>query len=45
MHGEGNVADAIHQLFTISKRKYFDGKTMPVYDLTKFRKGGLLSLF
>lgn len=45
MSGEGNIAEAIHQLFTVSKRKYFEGKTMPVYDLTKFRKGGLLSLF
>ncbi|MCE2956906.1 MAG: PA0069 family radical SAM protein [Flammeovirgaceae bacterium] len=45
MSGEGNVADAIHQLFKASKKKYFAGKTMPVYDLTKFRKGGSLSLF
>lgn len=45
MRGEGNVADAIHQLFKTSKKKYFAGKTMPVYDLTKFRKGGSLSLF
>jgi DNA repair photolyase len=45
MSGEGNVADAIHQLFKASKKKYFAGKTMPVYDLTKFIKGGSLSLF
>jgi DNA repair photolyase len=45
MSGEGNIADAIHQLFRTSKKKYFAGKTMPVYDLTKFRKGGMLSLF
>jgi DNA repair photolyase len=45
MSGEGSIADAIHQLFTVSKRKYFDGKSMPPYNLTKFRKGGLLSLF
>jgi DNA repair photolyase len=45
MSGEGNIADAIHQLFKASKKKYFAGKTMPVYDLTKFRKGGSLSLF
>jgi DNA repair photolyase len=45
MSGEGNIADAIHQLFRSSKKKYFAGKTMPVYDLTKFRKGGMLSLF
>jgi hypothetical protein len=45
MSGEGNIADAIHQLFRSSKKKYFAGKTMPVYDLTKFRKGRMLSLF
>jgi DNA repair photolyase len=45
MGGEGNIADAIHQLFRTSKKKYFAGKAMPVYDLTKFRKGGMLSLF
>lgn len=45
MTGDGNIADAIHQLFTVSKRKYFGGKSMPPYNLTKFRKGGLLSLF
>ncbi|MCA6379772.1 MAG: PA0069 family radical SAM protein [Cytophagales bacterium] len=45
MRGEGHIADAIHQLFHSSKKKYFTGKSMPVYDLTKFRKGGMLSLF
>jgi DNA repair photolyase len=45
MSGEGNIAESIHQLFTISKRKFFEGRSMPPYNLTKFRKGGLLSLF
>lgn len=45
MTGEGNFADTIQQLFTVSKRKYFAGKKMPPIDLTKFRKGGNLSLF
>ncbi len=45
MSGEGNIADAIHQLFRSSKKKYFAGRSMPVYDLIKFRKGGMLSLF
>lgn len=45
MAGEGNEAEAIRQLFRIAKKKYFEGKSMPVYDLTKFRKGGNLSLF
>lgn len=45
MSGEGNIADAIHQLFHVSKKKFFEGRSMPPLDLTKFRKGGLLSLF
>jgi DNA repair photolyase len=45
MTGEGNIADSIHQLFRSSKKKYFKNKIMPPYDLTKFRKGGTLSLF
>ena len=45
MSGEGNIADAIHQLYRASKTKYFKLKSMPAYDLTKFRKGGNLSLF
>jgi DNA repair photolyase len=45
MSGEGNFAETIHQLFAISKKKYFANKKMPPIDLTKFRKGGNLSLF
>lgn len=45
MSGEGNIADAIHQLFSVSKRKHFEGRSMPPFNLTKFRRGGLLSLF
>lgn len=45
MRGEGNIADAIHQLFRSSKKKYFANRAMPVYDLAKFRKGGTLNLF
>lgn len=45
MTGEGSYAEAIHQLFRTSKAKYFRNKGMPVFDLTKFRKGGNLSLF
>jgi len=45
MSGEGNIAEAIHQLFSVSKKRFFQGRSMPPYDLTKFRKGGLLSLF
>ncbi len=45
MRGEGNFAEAIHQLFNVSKRRYFTGRAFPPLDLTKFRKGGTLSLF
>jgi DNA repair photolyase len=45
MTGEGNHADIIHQLFRTAKRKYFVDKKMPAIDLTKFHRGGNLSLF
>src|SRR3954466_14082471 len=45
MSGEGNIADAIHQLFRTAKKKFMAGREIPPYDLTKFRRGGNLSLF
>lgn len=45
MTGEGNFAEAIHQLFRVSRKKFFAGRNMPPIDLTKFRKGGNFSLF
>jgi len=45
MSGEGNIADVIHQLHTIAKKKYFSNQKLPPYNLTLFRKGGKLSLF
>lgn len=45
MAGDGNIADVIHQLFHSAKKKYMAGRTAPPYDLTKFRRGGNLSLF
>lgn len=45
MAGDGNIADSIHQLYRAAKKKYFSNKQLPPYDLTKFRKGGNLSLF
>jgi DNA repair photolyase len=45
MTGEGNFAEVIHQLFKVSKKKYFGERKFPPIDLTKFRKGGNLSLF
>jgi len=45
MEGSGNFARTIHDLFDVSKRKYFAGRSFPPYDLTRFRKSGNLSLF
>jgi DNA repair photolyase len=45
MTGEGNYAEVVQQLFRSAKKKYFAGRSMPSMDLTKFRKGGSLSLF
>ena len=45
MAGDGNIADVIHQLFRSAKKKYLKDRMVPPYDLTKFRKGGNLSLF
>ena len=45
MKGEGAYAEAIHQLFRASRKKYFKDRSMPSYDLMKFRKGGMISLF
>lgn len=45
MTGEGNYAEAVQQLFRSSKKKYFEGRSLPPLDLTKFRKGGNLNLF
>ena len=45
LSGDGTVADAIQQLFRVSKKKYFQGRQMPAYDLTRFRKGGVFGLF
>lgn len=40
MGGEGNIAQAIHQLFTMAKRKYLSGRDRFEYDLTVFRRPG-----
>jgi len=45
MTGEGNYAEAVQQLFRSAKKKYFEGRSMPSMDLTKFRKGGNFNLF
>jgi DNA repair photolyase len=38
MGGEGPVAEQIHQLFTIAKRKHLAGRELPAYDFTHFRR-------
>ena len=45
MSGEGPLAAAIHQLFQHAKNKYMAGRSMPVYNLGAFRRGGQYSLF
>ena len=45
MTGEGHIAESIHQMFKISKRKYMANCTIPPFDLTRFRKNGNLNLF
>ncbi|MBX2841413.1 MAG: PA0069 family radical SAM protein [Flammeovirgaceae bacterium] len=45
MRGEGKIADSITQLYKISKAKYFKDKKLPPFNLTKFRRGGNMTLF
>ena len=45
MTGEGREAEMIQQLFKTCKKKYFEGRSFPEYDLTKFRRNGNLNLF
>lgn len=45
MKGEGQISEAIRQLYRASKRKYMAGRHMPNFDLTKFRRHGNLMLF
>lgn len=45
MKGEGNIAEAIHQLYRAAKKKYLAGSGMPPINLSKFRRGGSLNLF
>lgn len=43
MKGEGVFAESIHQLFRQSRKKYFQDRSMPEFNLKAFRKGGNLS--
>lgn len=38
MRGEGEFADMLSRMFHTMHRKYFQGKTMPQYNLTAFRR-------
>ncbi len=43
--GEGPIAMAIKNLFHTSKKKYFGERSLPAFDVSKFRKGGNYTLF
>lgn len=45
MAGDGQIANAIHQLYRMARKRHFTGKGMAPLDLTRFRKGGNLNLF
>jgi len=45
LKGSGNIASMIDQLFQHSRKKFFDGRKMPDYNLNIFRKGGSYNLF
>ncbi|OOG78285.1 PA0069 family radical SAM protein [Algoriphagus sp. A40] len=44
MKGEGVLADSIQQLFRHSRKIHFAGRTLPAFNLDKFRRGGNLNL-
>ena len=43
--GDGQVAETIAQLFRAARKKYMAGRSVPPFDLTKFRRGGIYPLF
>lgn len=47
MKGEGNIAASITQVFRLSKARFMNGRSLPEYDLTLFKRPGKdqLSLF
>jgi DNA repair photolyase len=47
IHGEGRIAESIRQLFHLAKNQFLQGKSLPPYNLTAFRRPGdvQLSLF
>lgn len=48
MKGDGNIAQMVADVFSLNKRKYFEGRSIPSLDKTQFRlpdKYGQLDLF
>ena len=45
MTGEGNLANVIHQLYRAAKKKYYNDRSMPPFNLAVFRRGGNMNLF
>jgi DNA repair photolyase len=44
MSGEGNIATSVNQLFKLFQKKYFEGRKMPEYDLSLFKRPGQMEL-
>ncbi len=47
MRGEGKFIESLHDMYRIAKKKYFDGKKIPPFDLSLFKRpgNGQLDLF
>ncbi len=45
LRGSGAHAESLHQLFRAARKKYFAGREFPAYNLTRFQRGGNLTLF
>lgn len=49
MHGGGQIAESIQQLFQVAKKKYMGGRSMPEFNFSEFKRpvrtGGQFELF
>lgn len=45
MVGDGKIAEVIGKMFSIHRKKYFEGRSIPPYNLNIFRRGANLNLF
>ncbi len=43
--GDGQMADVIRQLFSLSRKRYFGNKSLAPLDVSRFRRAGNLTLF